>query len=83
MKPLPRGIAFWTGEQKAQAPLRNLLVGSVDSTSSVRFRVGPQGMASMTRARPLQEVRPMRVEELDERRQRWTFTMVEAAEILA
>jgi hypothetical protein len=37
----------------------------------------------MTRARPLQEVRPMRVEELYERRQRWTFTMVEAAEILA
>jgi len=36
----------------------------------------------MTRARLLQEVRPMRFEELYERRQRRTFTMAEAAEIL-
>ena len=36
----------------------------------------------MTRARILQEVRPMRFEELYERRQRRTLTMAEAAEIL-
>ena len=36
----------------------------------------------MTRARVLQEVRQMRFEELYERRQRRTLTMVEAAEML-
>lgn len=36
----------------------------------------------MTRARVLQEVRQLRVEELYERRQRRTLTMAEAAEML-